>query len=244
MHLISFEESYCLSTENAKSTVKFALNDSLRGSAFTTQPNGFSGLQIEGNNWSLEHHVPARNTFMKLDKSVNANTKLTVSQAVPNNKWFLAPNPAFKLVHSNALGSNSITDLHWDTLTRMGGVSTKLYSGDDNSYKAELGMHSKLGLKMTARAKLRKGAVHSVAATVGNKTPAQLNLKSRFAGDSLKLDTSYVLGVNVMKFEAKRIGEKPVDGGPRTTTTMEALVPMGKTSGIEPRVIIGIKLHF
>lgn len=97
---------------------------------------------------------------------------------------------------------------------------------------------------MTARAKLRKGAVHSVAATVGNKTPAQLNLKSRFAGDSLKLDTSYVLGVNVMKFEAKRIGEKPVDGGPRTTTTMEALVPMGKTSGIEPRVIIGIKLHF
>jgi len=30
MHLISFEESYCLSNENAKSTVKFAFNDSLR----------------------------------------------------------------------------------------------------------------------------------------------------------------------------------------------------------------------
>jgi hypothetical protein len=30
MHLISFEESYCLSNENAKSTVKFALNDSLK----------------------------------------------------------------------------------------------------------------------------------------------------------------------------------------------------------------------
>jgi hypothetical protein len=181
---------------------------------------------------------------MKLKKSLNANTKLTISQAVPNNNWFLVPNPALKLLQVNTLGSNSITELTWDTLTRMGGVNTKLYAGDDNSYKAELDMHSKLGLRMTGRAKLRKGALHSVAATVGNKTPATVTLKSRFAGDSLKLDTSYVVGVNMVKFEAKRTGEKPVDGGPQTTTMVEAMIPMEKSSGMEPRVVIGIKMHF
>jgi len=181
---------------------------------------------------------------MKLKKSLNASTKLTISQAVPNNNWFLVPNPAFKLLHVNALGSNSITELNWDTLTRIGSASTKLYSGDDNSYKAELQMHSKLGLQMTARAKLRKGPMHSVAATVGNKTPARVSLKSRFAEDSLKLDTSYIVGMNVLKFEAYRMGEKPLGGGPRTSTSVEALVPLEKSAGMEPRVVIGIKMHF
>jgi hypothetical protein len=180
---------------------------------------------------------------MKFKKSVNVNSKITISQAVPNNKWFLVPTPEFKLIHKSALGSNSVTNLHWDTLSRTGGASTKLYSGDDNSYKAELEMHSTLGLKMTARAKLRKGLVHSIAASVGNNTPAKLTLKSRFAEDSLKVDTSYVVN-NTIKFKAKRIGEKPADGGPMTTTMVEAVVPIGKNSGLEPRVVIGIKMHF
>jgi hypothetical protein len=184
-----------------------------------------------------------QSTFMKLKKTLNDNTRLTISQAVPNNKWFLVPNPVV-LVHHNALSSNSVTELHWDTLTRMGGVSTRVYTGDDAEYKAQLEMHSKLGVKATARAKLRKGALHSVAATVGNKTPAKLTLKSRFAENSLKIDTSYVVGVNAVKFDVKRIGEKPTDGGPMTSTMVEAVVPLGKSSGIEPKVIIGIKMHF
>ena len=186
---------------------------------------------------------------MKLKKSVNANTKLTISQAVPNNKWFLVPNPSFKLVTKGSVpgsngNSNTVTELGWDTMTRMGGASTKIYTGDDNAYKAELEMHSKLGPKFGVRAKLRKGVLHSVAASMGPKTPAKLTLKSRFAEDSVKIDTSYVVGMNVVKFEAKRVGEKAADGGPRTTTVMEALVPVSKGTGMEPRVVIGVKMPF
>jgi hypothetical protein len=184
---------------------------------------------------------------MKLKKSINDSTKLTISQTVPNNKWFLVPNPAFKIIHNSSIEgkANTVTEVNWDTLTRMGGASTRIYTGDDHSYKAQLEMHSKLGMKMTARAKLRKGLVHSVAAQIGNKTPAKVTLKSRFAEKSLKLDTSYVVGMNVVKFEAKRVGERPSDGGPRTTTMVEALVPVGKSSIMESaKVVIGIKMHF
>lgn len=180
---------------------------------------------------------------MKAD--VGDNTKLTISQAVPNNKWFLVPNPAFKLSHKNAIGSSSLIELSYDALHRTSSAVATVYAGEDKDYKAVVGVYSKKGVAAKGRAKLHKGLFHSVSASVSTHHAPQLSVKSKLGGDA-KVKTSYDVGTQVLKFEAERKGEKP-SSGPRMTTTFHAEVPLEqgfRMNQLKPRVIVGVKAAF
>ena len=177
---------------------------------------------------------------------MGAQTSLTLSQAVPNNKWFLVPTPAVKLTQKGSLGEHNVAEIGWDTLTRTGSGAVTIYGGEDKEYKASVKHHTALGTTATLRAKLRKGLLHSIAATAGSVVPPQLLVKSRLdESGMMKGEVGYDLRNKILKFEAKRSGQKPASGGPSTSTTMEAYMPIGKGAmNTTPRVVIGVKVHF
>ena len=129
---------------------------------------------------------------MKFKADVGDDTKLTISQAVPNNKWFLVPNPAFKLAHKNAIGSDSLVEFHWDALHRASGAAATVYAGEDKDYKATIAAHNKNGFSAKARAKIHKGVLHSITAQVSTQHAPVISVKSKLAGDT-KTITSYNL---------------------------------------------------
>lgn len=181
-----------------------------------------------------------QDSSFKFKHWLSPSTKLTISQLVPNSKWFLVPNPSFKIVHKGIAGKHSIVEATWDTLSRSGCAGCTVYAGDDKEYKADISVYSKKGAVLKARAKLRRGLVHSVSATVGAIGPI-LSLKSRF-GDADKVDTSYNMAARVVSVHAKHMGGDQ-GSAPRPQVLLNVALPLG-TATLQPQVILGMKWHF
>ena len=176
--------------------------------------------------------------------SLTADTKLTLTQFVPQNKWFLVPNPSVKLAHKGLAGEHSLLEASWDTLSRSGGAGLTLYGGEEKAYKAAVELHSLKGAKATARAKLRKGLVHSVAATVSSASGGApvLTLKSRVS-DETKMETTYDVSRKVVLLHAKHKAAKQADNGPTPQILLNVAAPVGRGAAA-PLVTVGMKWHF
>ena len=187
---------------------------------------------------------------------------------MPENNWFLVPNPSIKLVHQGALKTStqhgithSTEEVYWDALTRQGSIQATVYGGDDKAYKASLEVHSVQGIKGKIRGKFRRGWLHSLAATTsipplfppragwrgsGSGSGPKITWKSRF-GDELKSDVILDAGRRAVVVQVKRGDGAALGGGgssgPAMTTTLEAEIPMHALHKAT-RVIVGIKAHF
>jgi hypothetical protein len=82
--------------------------------------------------------------LLKWNRKINDSTKVSIAQFVPNNKWFLVPNPEVKLSHSisNLRGGAATIEASWDTLQRSGVASVTAYAGKDKDYKFAVDVHS------------------------------------------------------------------------------------------------------
>jgi hypothetical protein len=84
-----------------------------------------------------------QDSLFAFKKSISDHTKIKLSQFVPNNKWFLVPNPNIKVTHAPPLGKGAaVFEVIWDTLARSGGGCATVYAGKDKEYKASVEMHS------------------------------------------------------------------------------------------------------
>ena len=66
-------------------------------------------------------------------------TKLTVSQMVPQGKWFLVPSATMKVTRKGLPGmqNNVAIEGTWSMLDRAGSSSVKLYPWSDRTHKLE-----------------------------------------------------------------------------------------------------------
>lgn len=94
---------------------------------------------------------------------------------------------------------------------------------------------------MGVRGKLRKGALHSLAAGYGTLTGPELTLKSRVL-EGTKLKVKYQHDKQLIKASAK-YKAAPEEGGKAATTTMDLLLPLGHGK-MEPIVTFGVKYTF
>lgn len=115
-----------------------------------------------------------------------------------------------------------------------------MYGSDSKEYKASMELHTLKGLKAKARAKLRRGLLHSIAASVGSKEGPMVTVKSRMS-DETKSDVTYDVRQGTFKLHAKHRAMKSEDGGPTPELILDASAPV---KGGRAKVVVGLKMHF
>ncbi|KAK9841989.1 hypothetical protein WJX81_002888 [Elliptochloris bilobata] len=246
MRLVSLEEQarWTGSSDTVvnRHTANLTLAKGLQLSVTQISPASTLGVKLSGKGFLLGHDSPSLDTFASFQRPLLGG-KLEVTQAVPGGRWFLVPTPTFKFSRSfstpHALDRLSCK---WDTLLRRGQLSQTMYCGRDCAYKASLQLDTWLGPAMSARAKLRRGVVQSVAASFSAAMGPVLCMKSRpMAGLKLRADTR--LGPRVLAAQAKAIPYF-LGSAPPMALTLDVTAPWGADAGGGKRraaAVLGVK---
>lgn len=174
----------------------------------------------------------------KAYKSVG-NSKINITQKVPQGKLCLIPTPCIKISKVGVLGPNNVAHLQHDALARQSSAGICVYGGEDKKFKLKVTGDSKKGYDGTIRSKIYKGGIlHSVSAS-GTPTAPTVSVKSRL-GEDAKTKLSYSVKTGLLSLIA--IHKTLIDGKNRMTTKATISTSLhGRLAA--PQIQLGVKLE-
>ncbi|KAK9812781.1 hypothetical protein WJX72_003611 [[Myrmecia] bisecta] len=244
--LTAVEEKWTTRTADGVSsrrdTAEVQLTEGLTLTVSSVQPDKALSVKLAAKNWVVKHSVHEashrQDTRFKARKLVK-DCLVTVSQHIPDQKWFLLPTPAVKVVKKFREGAD-VLKAKYNFERQQGKLTQTLYTGFDRQYKASLHLDSVKGSSIAARAKVKTRAVYSVAAAT-SKQGSVLSCKSR-PFDRCKTLTQLHLPQQLLTLTATYI-PKVGETQNRTKLTLHAGFLL-RDEKIKPTVSVGCKWLF
>lgn len=174
----------------------------------------------------------------KAYKSVG-NSKINITQKIPQGKLYLVPTPCIKISKVGVIGSNNVIHFQHDALARQSTAGICVYGGEDKRFKLKVNGDSKKGYDGTIRSKMDKGGIlHSVSAS-GTPTAPTVSVKSRLGKDA-KTKLSYSMKSGLVSLVA--IHKTLIDGKNKMTTTATISTSLHRRPA-PPQIQLGVKVE-
>lgn len=180
-----------------------------------------------------------QNTVLKKAYKSVGNSKINITQKIPQGKIYLIPTPCIKISKVGVLGPSNVAYLQHDALARQSSAGICVYGGEDKRLKLKLTGDSENGYNGTIRSKVYKGGMlHSVSAS-GTPTAPTVSIKSRL-GEDAKTKLSYSMKSGLLSLIA--IHKTLIDGKNRMTTKATISTSLhGRFAA--PQIQLGVKLE-
>ena len=180
-----------------------------------------------------------QDTVLKKTYKSVGNSKVAITQKIPQGKLYLVPTPCIKISKVGVLGPDNVAHVQHDALARQSSGGICIYGGEDKRFKLKAICHSKKGYDGTIRSKIYKGGIlHSVSAS-GTPTAPTVSVKSRLGKDAkTKLSSSMKSGLLSLVASQKTI----IDGTNKMTAKATISTSLQGRPG-PPQIQLGVKVE-